>query len=428
MAMRFAERALQLDGANSRAVATWIASNFSRELDTPEGYTNPAYGKDRRDAMYYAVAAGAQPTQMVLARALDGRRTPLVRKAIAAIERTAGASLLNNNSGRNPLLESLRYPNRRVQYEAALAIGSAQPAAAFDGSERVVPILGSCIRDAAAKYGVVIASTKEREQSLANVLRGLGYTVIPGGTSLSAAAQGVSEAPGVDVIISDLPGPSTAALVSEVRGNSRLAATPVLALGDAKAITDLGGAFSQDDGVRIIRTGSDPAQQAEAVTQLVERASGGSISGEEAQTYQTRALAVLRDLALANNPMLNPADASGALITALGQAKGGMRMQIAEVMSRIGDRQVQTSLMDSAMNAQGDEMIEMFGKVTQSAKKFGNMLDDRQVRRLVEMARSGSDAEATAKAALIGALSLPNDSIVPLILTPMGKPAVNAAR
>lgn len=416
MAMNMAERSLKADRANGRAVALWLGSNFSRELDTPAGYENPVYAKDRRDAMYYAVAAGAKSTQAVLASALDARRTQLARKAIAAIERTAGAALMADSASRNPLLESLRYPNRRVQYEAALALAIAQPANTFNGSERVVPLLGSCIRDAAAKYGVVIASNKERENSLGNVLRGLGYTVLPGGQSLSAAEGAIADAPGIDVILSDLPGPSTGGLIAEVRGNARLAATPVLALCDAKALTDLDATYSRDEGVRLIRTGTDPAQQAEAVKQLVERATGGPIETEEATAYQTKALMALRDLAVSGNAVLNPADAAGALVTALGQSKGAQRTMIAEVMSRIGDKRAQTALMDAAMAATGDEMIELLGKVTQSAKKHGNMLDDRQIRRLVETAGTGTDAEATAKAALLGALNLSSDSIVPMIL------------
>lgn len=420
MAMRLCERALRLDGGNARAVALWLTANFSRELDTPAGYENPAYPKDRRDATYYAVAAGARASQDVLARAIDARRTALARKAIASIQQTAGAALMAERAagggGRNALLESLRYPNRRVQYEAALALASAQPINTFDGSERVVPLLGSCIRDAAAKYAVAIANTKEREVSLANVLRGLGYTVLPGGTSLAAAEAAIAEAPGLDVIVSDLPGPSTDTLIAEVRGNARLAAVPVLALVDAKGQQDLGGKLSRDEATRLLRSGTDAAQQAESIKQLVERASGGDITAEDAAAYQSAAVAALRDLALSGNPIFNVADASAALVSSLGQSKGEQRMAIAEVMSRVGDKRLQVALMDAALAAQGEDMIALLGKVTQSAKRFGNLLDARQVKRLVDAAGSGTDAEATARAALMGALSLPNESINGLIL------------
>ncbi|QYU70387.1 hypothetical protein J4558_09835 [Leptolyngbya sp. 15MV] len=82
MAMRLAERSLELrPQGNDRALSLWLAANFSREIDTPPNYENPAYAATRRDAMYYAVAAGSGPSQQVLARALDRREARLARRA-----------------------------------------------------------------------------------------------------------------------------------------------------------------------------------------------------------------------------------------------------------------------------------------------------------------------------------------------------------
>ena len=51
-----------------------------------------------------------------------------------------------------------------------------------------------------------------------------------------------------------------------------------------------------------------------------------------------------------------------------------------------------------------------------SGKRFGNMLEERQVKRLVELASAPDDAEATAAAALIGALGVSNSEVISLIL------------
>ncbi|MEZ6243852.1 MAG: hypothetical protein R3B57_12515, partial [Phycisphaerales bacterium] len=164
MAMRTVETSLRLDPSSPDAVALWIASNYSRELDSPEGYENPAYPPERRDAEYFAVAAGPSIAQLTLARGLDDRDTPLARRVIAAIEMTAGGqSLWGGTGGRRPLLEAVRYQNRRVQYEAALALGKAQPLSPFEGSERVVPLLASAVRDAAARYAVVLTGDDREE-------------------------------------------------------------------------------------------------------------------------------------------------------------------------------------------------------------------------------------------------------------------------
>ncbi|HLO40015.1 MAG TPA: HEAT repeat domain-containing protein, partial [Phycisphaerales bacterium] len=177
MAMRTTERALQLKSDNPEAVALWVASNFSREIRQPQGYANPVYGADRREAMYYAVAAGPSASQRVLARAMDDRDTQLARRAIASIERTAGgAGLWAGEGTRRPLLEALTFPNRRVQYEAALAIAAAQPSETFAGSDRVVPVLTGAIREASLRVAAVVAPDTESYQRIRRVLEGQGYS------------------------------------------------------------------------------------------------------------------------------------------------------------------------------------------------------------------------------------------------------------
>jgi hypothetical protein len=72
--------------------------------------------------------------------------------------------------------------------------------------------------------------------------------------------------------------------------------------------------------------------------------------------------------------------------------------------------------MDAALNGAGEERVALLGKVADSAKRFGNLLEPRQVERAMELAVKGKDQEATAAAALVGSLKLPNTNLVPLIL------------
>lgn len=417
MSMRLCERSLTLRAErNDAALALWLASNFSREIDTPQGYENPAYPSSRRDAMYFAVAAGAPISQQVLARALDDKDTPLARRAIAAIEKTAGGGALWGGSARRPLLEALRYPNRRVQYEAALALGVAQPTAPFDGSDRVVPILGSAIRDASDRFAVALSGDNERYQTLRRVLEAMGYSVLPFGRTLRDLAEPISEAPGIDVIVSDLSFDQTAALISDARATRTLAVTPILALTTSQGYLELGRQYGRDVTVAIRPQGIGEATIAEAVKDLVEVASGGPITQNEAAAYSARCLSVLRDLAVSQNPVLNVADAGLPLISSLRASAGQTRLNVAEVLARIGQNRAQVAIMDAALNASGAERIALLGKVADSAKRFGNRLEPRQVDRLIELAGTGSGDEATAAAALVGALNLPNTNLIPLIL------------
>lgn len=417
MAMRLAERSLTLRSANPDAVALWVASNFSREIDSPEGYDNPAYPASRREAMYYAVAAGADTGQRVLARALDTRDTPLARLAIESIERTAGGDSLWAGQGpRKPLLEALTYPNRRVQYEAALALAAAHPTTGFAGSDRVVPILGGAIRDASTRFAVVLTRDAEEYPGLRDQLEQLGYSVAPGARTIGEAATAIAEAPAVDLIVTSLSPEATRNVIAEARGNPKLLATPVLAFSSAQGLAELRAEYERDVSVAVRAQNVSGEGFEETITQLVDSAMGGVISADEAEAYATRAIAALRDLAVAGSAVFDVGDATTPLAGALASSAGERQMRLADVLSRVDRPRAQVALFDAALAASGEQRVALLGSVAQSARRFGNHLEERQVARVLQLARSSEGAEATAAAALMGALGLRNEDLVPLLL------------
>lgn len=421
MAMRTDERSLTLKSDdNAQAVALWIGANIKRELETPDGYQNPAYPAGRRDAMYYAVASGADNCQRVLARGLIDRNTPLVRKAIAALDRTAGgASLWEQSGGQNaPLLACLQYPNRRVRYESALALAKANPSRQFDGSARVVPTLGSLIRDVSEKYAVVLATDAELYQNLRKIVTGLGYTVLPNGQNLTELAGPIAEVPGVDLIVSNLSPEQTQAMIVEAHASTLLGATPILALTTQEGFIDLSRQYERDEMVAIRQAGIEPSAIVATTEDLLKRSSGGPITAAEAHDYQARSLAVLRDLAVSGSTVFDVRDAAAPLIRSLTENPQAFGREVAEVLAWIDQPRAQVALMDAALAAGGPERVPLLGKVADSAKRYGNMLEPRQVSRLIELGRKAPGDEATAAAAVMGSLNLPNSDLVPLILNP----------
>lgn len=416
MAMRSAERAMAGGGTTLETLSLWVAANFSREIDTPSGYENPVYPASRRGADYYAVAAGTGVSQLVLARALDDRDTPLARRAIASIDLTAGGATLWSGDGRKPLLEALQYPSRRVQYEAALALGKAEPTAPFEGSDRVVPIIASAVRDASDRYAAVLASDAESYQVVRAVLEAEGYTVLPHGRRLDEIEAAIQAVPGIDLIVVRLPGESTRELIDSARGSARLAVTPILALTSSAAYLELRRNFLRDVSVEVRQEGISDSEVAEAARQLVEAASGGPMSMPEATIYASRALRVLRDLAVGANPILNAGDAAPPLITVLARGDSPLRMDIADVLCRVDQKRAQVALMDAALTSAGPERVAYMSRVAESAKRFGNLLEPAQVDRVMELAREGTEEEATSAAALLGALNVENSRLVELIL------------
>lgn len=421
MAMRLTERAMRLQsttgGAQADTMALWVASNYVRELSSPQGYENPAYPATRRGADYFGVAAGPQVAQLVLARALDVRNTPLARRALAAVERTAGVEALNV-AGRRPLLDALDYPNQRVRIEAALAIAAASPSTAFPGSDRVVPTLASAIRGEAAQYAVVLTGEAELYQRLRGMFEAQGYTVLPQGRTFADVSGPISEAPGVElIVVAETSADRAIAAIDAARAGTKTTATPALVLTSPEGYIDLTRRFDGDASVAVRQLAAGDEAAAKAATDVVLAAAGGPITGDEARAYRDRSLAALRDLAVSGSSVLAVGDAAPALIGALEAAEDDQtRTGVADILSRVNQARAQRAVMDAGLAAEGDVRAALFEAVAASAKRFGGQLEERQVARLLELANQGGDAEAASAAALMGALNLPNGNLLPMVL------------
>lgn len=416
MAMKQAEEALRTDAKNQAAVSLWLAADFSREINAPKDYVNPLY-KDRPEAMFFAAAAGTDSLQAVLGRALDNKDAQLARKAIAAMGKTAGPSALKATKGRNSLVEALRFPNRRVETDAALVLAWASGSQTFDGAERVVPVLASAVREAGAKYALVIAGDGEKSKMIGDGLRAMGYTVLAPAANAADIDGAVASVAGVDLIVTSLPAKETAAAVSAVRGHTKLSASPVMVMTDLDGVNELGGRYDRDSMVRVARTGISAEQAADAVKQLTGSTLGDALSADEASDYQNRALDAIKAVAMSGSTAYAVNDATAPLAAAMGDAKGPLKVKIADVLSMIGDKKAQQAIVDAALAADAGEMVALVNAATASAKRYGNMLDERQVKRLLDAAGKTTTGEAgTALSALLGALNLQSDRVVPLIL------------
>ncbi len=404
MAMRLAQHAAGLGADAPSAAGLWLASNFSREIDSPAEYENPTYAADKRGATYYAVAAGPSLTENVLERGLRDQDTPLIRRAIAALADTAGGA---SDWRTSPLTQALEYPDRRVQYEAALAIAEARPTTGFGAADRVVPTLAAAIREASDRFALVIATDLTDQQSLTDRLRSEGYTVLAPASTLDGASSAIAEAPGVDLVVSKLSSGATETLFGAVRGETKLRVTPVLALVAGAASSDLASRYADDVLVKIVREGVTASQFATAAEQLSRAATGEPMSPGDAQAYAFKALAALRDLAVSGSTTLDVSVAARPLVAAFDE-NGPLALVLADVLAHLPSAEAQRSLLLAAFDAEGSERIALLQHVANSVRAHGAMLEDRQIRRLVELASSAdlTEAEAVAVAALVGSLDL----------------------
>ncbi len=415
-AMRQFKRALTNDPSSRHALSGWIAANFKRQINLPTDYEDPTYGPEMREPMYYAVAAGPAAVHPVLGRALDESNTALARQAIEALARTAGAdNLWQVDAEAQPLARALGYPDRRVRAEAALTLASAMPLEPFNGSGRVVPELASAIRAAGTNYAAVIAEDREIQLELAATARNLGFTVLTPAPRLADLSQQLTETPGVDLVLLSGTSSRIQDQYERLRADRQLAAAPLLVLADIADRAYLAELYRGDAATHVMRLGSDTEEREEAIMQLMEVVAGGLLSEEESRQYALRALDALHDLAVGRNPVFDVGDASRQLIAALADTTGDVRLSIADVLALIDQRRAQVALMDAAINALGDEQIALLTSVTRSARRFGNLLEDRQVEELLSIVQEAQGELATTAAATAGALDLSSSYLLPLI-------------
>lgn len=416
MAMRLAERALTFEPSNSEALAIFVAANLRRQNDLPEGATDPVYGEIARSPQFYATVVGTSVGQMVLGLALDVFDTALVRDAIEALSHTGGAAVVTGVNGRTPIIECLSYPDRRVQYDAAIMLGSALPTANFPQDTAVVPLLASAARTAGSQYAAVVASDAEDQRQIAASLSSKGFTIV--GTAerwddlvASALVGGM-----LDLVAVRGRSDQLQATVSGVRSNNSTTAAPVLLVVSEEDRPSIERLFNLDRRVGIWTAGAPEETLESTIQDLIRRTSGGLIDEGEAVAYAMRSLEALHGIALSRSAVLRIEDAEKSLAEALVAREGAVRLAVAHVLALIPTDTAQVKLLDVALLANGDEQAELMGAVSASGRRNGNRAEPRQIAALRQLVQTSTGTVADAAATAYGALGLPTEEAVKLIL------------
>ncbi len=417
-AMQTSREALRHNQSNEIALATFVASNLRRENQLPAGELDPVYGNLQYTPDFYATVFGTSTALDVLAMALDNQDTTLVRDAIGALSKTTGGSNLftrRNGSG-NPLIHALEYPDRRVQYEAALTLGNALPDSGFSGDFAVVPILASAVRTGNQSYVVVLASDPEDVRIATEDMEELGFTVIAHGASVDEVRALIEKAVGVDLVVMRQSSVEAARrTIADLRGIPKTTVSPVLINAGGTDVPALSREFRADSKIHVSPAGVASDALAAAIESLMQKAAGGRITDIEAEEYAARSLQTLRDIAISGTPAYNIADAQASLLEALQQRGGAARMLVADILALIDSDTVQQALFDAALQAQNREQVELLARVAESIKRFGDRADQRHLNALATLVQNASGDVADAAALVHGAMNLPAEQAIPFL-------------
>jgi len=414
-AMRTARRTLAHDPKFYPAVSLWLAANLKREIDLPDGATDPTRTPAEPPAKFYVLAAGSKYQQDILARALHDRDWMVAVRTIEALGGTAGAESLVQPvvGGAQPLVEALSSSNRVVRYWAAVSLATALPKKRFPGHELVLPILNGAMRQTGQKTALVIAQNQERRNELKAAMRAMGYEV----TDFAEPTKGLTSARSsgdVDVaILSDDPDPMVGA--GMIRRDPLLATLPIVITAQTERFQAMA---KSDPRIRLVPPAAKGQDLSDAVTAVVQASAGAPLTAEDATAWAVRAADAVRKIGLTQNTVYDVTRCRGALIAAVGDSRKEVKVAASHALATLPGPHAQRAIAKLAVDSTADDAVrvEALHALTESVRKYGNSLADEHAQAIVDIVAKGSGEVRMAAAQLLGSLSLPSEMVKQLIV------------
>ncbi|HEX8339299.1 MAG TPA: HEAT repeat domain-containing protein [Tepidisphaeraceae bacterium] len=416
MAMRQSEYALA-QGTESDALSLWLAANYKREADLPQGEKDATRAADQPAAHYYGVTAGARFLNAALARALRDGNSAVALSATKSLQEIVGDA--NFRSGdTSPLIDAMQYADRRVRFEAAFTLARALPQSAFTGQELVVPLLAEAISQSGRPSVLAIFPSQDAVNGIVEPLKADNY-VTAGATNTSGALSAAAALPAVDVVVisTDLPAADVESLLGllqqspKTRGAAKLFVVKTTASDWEKR--------KATDRTFATTTATDAAGLKAAITSARETAGGLPLDAELATQYATRAGELIKQIAISRGQVLDLAPAQSTLLGALEDPRPEIVKLAGEGLGlmKTADAQKGLALKANTEGVADDVKVSLFKSLATSAKFFGNQLDEQQTSALENSVKSATNADVKAAAAEArGALNLPSEQAKALIL------------
>jgi hypothetical protein len=301
---------------------------------------------------------------------------------------------------------------------AAIALAKALPADNFAGSDMVATVLNEMTRQTGIKRALLVVGDDKTRNIMKDALRSAGYEVVdePDPSKAKAAVRAVA---GVDVLVM-AEKPSAEEFIRQLRRDSMFMGLPAAVLNNS---VEFGKFAERDKRAMVIEKLEAPAITA-TVEKAVQLGAGKPLTPEEASNWAVKAADAIRTLGLTNNPVLDVKYTRTSLIGALADKRGEVQTAAAGALAMMNASEAQRAIATLAVSGQASEKVRVaaFGSLSESVKKFGNLLADDQAAAVLEVVndtRASRDLRNAAAGAL-GALNLPSEKIKTLIPVPAG--------
>ena len=373
------------------------------------------------------VRIGSQHLNRVLVRAMnDGnsqgvalspQRSVHAMIALKAIKSLAEIVGENSIAG-TPLIDAMKYPDRLIRYESAIALAGGLPQKAFPGQERVVMLLAEALAQTGTPGVLIFANTPADVIAASQALKGFRTA---GGTNADQVIAESAQLPSVDAILisEDVNPDQLRRLLQTASSSPRLdfAAKVVMvksknsdwfraALTDQKLSATIASPASADiliQGINVART----------------RAGGLAMDAKTATDYALRSAAVMSKLAISRGQVLDIMPAEPTLLGSLGDPRVDLAKASAGVAAYLDSSKTQVAIGDRAIDEKtpDDVKIVLYKALAANVKFYGNRLDETRIDSLRKAASSEKSPEVKSAAAEgLGSLNLTTEQVKPLIL------------
>ncbi len=413
--MRACKAALRLEPNLSPAISLWITANLRREVNLPQGMTDPSLPKNAPSAAYYAMAAGPRYLNPSLREALAIDNSRLILKVLKALAQTGGVAGLVP-SPTSPLLQAMSYPDLQVRFEAAAALSAANPLKPYVGYDRVVPILSEALAQSGKPVCVVIEPSAQDRNSLSAALRSQFHMIAASTTA--QAFEMARQSPLINLVV--VQGASNIRNFTQLAAtDARLAYTPLVIMAHSAAARQYRVEFANQQTVNILPVGSG-ANEVQTAYQGVLAKLGGDIPSGLRLADALRAAHQLKLIAMNRASIYSVLPALPALHAALHNRNSKVVLAAARVLGRVRDPMAQRMLVRAALHSSGaatDVRAALFWSLATSARNLGDELSGGQIHGVIRVAMTDPSAQVKLAAAqALGALNIPSNQTSTLIL------------
>ncbi len=417
MAMRASEYALSLN-TDRDALSLWLAANFKREADLPEGEADKTRAEGQPVAHYYGVTAGAQYLNAALARALNDGNSAVALKAVKSLQDIVGDANFKSNESTTPLIAAMQYGDRRVRFEAAFTLAQALPQSPFTGQELVVPLLAEAVSQTGQPSVLVVMPTQEAVNAIVEPLKAESY-IASGATSAAGALSAAAAVPAIDVVVisEELASPEIESLLGLIAQSPKVRGAGKLFL--VKSQASQWETRKVSDKTISTSIATDTAGIKTAIQSSREASGALPLDPALATEYATRAGELIKRLAISRGQVLDLTPARSTLLGALEDSRSEIVKLAGEGLALLNSEDAQRGLLikSTTEGVADDVKVSLFKSLATSAKFWGNRLEAAQVEALDNVVKTATNADVkNASAEARGALNLPSNQARTLIL------------